>query len=282
MIDSSLLPPHDIILDYRFFIERKIDAMHWNATGGGGQSLFSIIGQCPFCCVPAPILLNDSDQHGYGTDYLRYVVIIRQCPCGWWEMVDGEHSDCFGDFVETGMLRSAILREFSIQDRELPIDLLREELNKRPQILYGLHSSKMEELVGSVFSEHFACEVVLCGRSHDGGFDLLLVESDNPTLVQVKRRTRPDKVESVAEVRHLLGATLLAGACACAFVTTADRFSREAKQAAIAAIEKGLVQRYELVDVHRFVDILHLASRPTLQNWKLALSPRWHGCPWAK
>jgi hypothetical protein len=47
----------------------------------------------------------------------------------------------------------------------------------------------------SVFKDYFDCEVIHCGRSHDGGIDLILISADEPTVIQVKPRENPLVVE---------------------------------------------------------------------------------------
>lgn len=46
----------------------------------------------------------------------------------------------------------------------------------------------MEELVASVFRDFYECEVEVVGKSNDGGVDVIVIDSDNPIMVQVKRR----------------------------------------------------------------------------------------------
>jgi hypothetical protein len=48
----------------------------------------------------------------------------------------------------------------------------------------------MEELVASVLPEHFACTAHVVGKTNDGGVDLILIDADEPIIVQVKRRTK--------------------------------------------------------------------------------------------
>lgn len=83
----------------------------------------------------------------------------------------------------------------------------------------------MEKLVASIFRKHFLCEMKEVGKSHDGGIDLIMIESENPTIIQVKGRKTSSRTESVKEIRDLLGATLPPGSSNCIFVTTADHFS---------------------------------------------------------
>jgi HJR/Mrr/RecB family endonuclease len=126
----------------------------------------------------------------------------------------------------------------------------------------------MEELVGFVFSDFFNCEVQYCGKSHDGGIDLVLVMADKPVLVQVKRRMKPTDVEPVSSVREFLGAALLAGHTDCIFVTSADHFSSVGQAAARKALTRGLVTRYDLIDRRRFLDILDLVRTTKTEVWK--------------
>ena len=44
-------------------------------------------------------------------------------------------------------------------------------------------------------------EARLVGKTNDGGVDLILLESDAPILVQVKRRKRAEKTEGVVVIR---------------------------------------------------------------------------------
>ncbi|MDM8161479.1 restriction endonuclease [Labilibaculum sp. K2S] len=85
-------------------------------------------------------------------------------------------------------INSAILRSFEISSNEVPILSLRTYLTQQNEKIFEIHHRKMEELVASVFREYFACEVKIVGKSCDGGIDLILIMSDNPILVQVKRR----------------------------------------------------------------------------------------------
>jgi hypothetical protein len=94
------------------------------------------------------------------------------------------------------------------------------------------------------------------GRSGDGGIDLILVLSDAPLAVQVKRRTKPGSVESVEAVRLFLAAMQIRGVTGGLFVTTADHFSRQAHNVAAQAVTLGLVSRFDLIDRHKFFTMI--------------------------
>ena len=84
------------------------------------------------------------------------------------------------------------------------------------------------------------CEIKLVGKSHDGGKDLILLNGENQTFVQVKRRTQANKVEGVSCIRDLIGASIIGEAKACVFVTTANHFSKPAQDAAKKVVEKNI------------------------------------------
>jgi hypothetical protein len=189
--------------------------------------------------------------------------------------MESYEADYLGDFATWGDLNAAILRQFEEHSPNIPLESLRKELLARPELLYDIHSKKMEELAAAVLSEHYDCSVEVCGKSHDGGFDLLLVDGDSPWIGQVKRRMTSDKVESVDEIRKLLGVALLRDASGCVFVTTARRFSREALFEAMLAVTKGIVSRFELFDVDRFLSVLRLYRETHVEHWKQVVSMNW-------
>jgi hypothetical protein len=135
----------------------------------------------------------------------------------------------------------------------------------------------MEELTGAVLQDFYpGCEVHLCGKSGDGGIDLLVVVKDVPVAIQVKRRTKPDSTESVEAVRAFLGASLLKGYDHLIFVTTADHFTGGpfgAEKAAERALQKKLVQKFQLIDRHKFFEMLNLVTTGPSKNWVKPLPP---------
>lgn len=194
---------------------------------------------------------------------------VSTCSCGWWEhtfygYLEGEQVG----FKDWAFERdSAILRRFDIASNEVPIQSLRKYLVKKSDSIYNIHHAKMEELVASVLSEHYSCEAHLVGKSNDGGVDVILVESDNPIIVQVKRRTQKGKVEPVSQIRELIGATLLQGSRDCIFVTSADHFSKEAVSSKKLAIKKNIVSRFDLIDFNKFADLLKLYNKDNIAPW---------------
>ena len=152
------------------------------------------------------------------------------------------------------------MREFKIDELELPIATLQNELKKKPKILYEIHDKKFEELVAKVLGEFYNVEVQIIGKRNDGGIDLIYIESDTPFAIQVKRRKTENKVETVEVVREFLGAVLLKGYSHGKLVTTASKFSSGAKLTKEEIIKTGLMHEFELMDFQRFLDMFHFTS----------------------
>jgi hypothetical protein len=127
----------------------------------------------------------------------------------------------------------------------------------------------LERLVQSVYRDVYAdCDVFHVGGPGDGGFDVLMIRREDPGesyLIQVKRRSSASSVEGVSVVRDLVGAMILEGATRGIVVSTADRFSGPARQAADKAARR---RRYvELHDRHRFGELTHLTTKKPGRPW---------------
>lgn len=256
-----------MILDYSTFVQDE------QRLGIGGNKppdnlslFFGRRAWCPFCKINTPMVYQSHihpksdaiDSPGYTLNH------VWSCPCGWWEL---EHTRG-DDSTYRKVLRHAILRSFQPSDLMLPIEALRRCLTDQPSLVYEIHPQKMEQLVQSVFREYFHCDVYHCGRSHDGGVDLYFVQGENSVVVQVKRRSNPNATESVGTVRDLLGATKLHPGQHSILVTTAKRFSREAKAAAARAIRLKAVKSYELIEASRFFEMLNLVHSGIGELWR--------------
>ncbi len=264
------------VLDYAQFVQRTgttITDHRWSEEYFHAQR-----GFCPFCQKTVSRPLSAHWRRGAPDDYLDGSVYIWNCACGWWELLESDGSWFHGksNFLHT--LSSAVLKKFGESSLGEPLHALRAEVLARKNLLYTIDPKKMEILVASIMEDIYDCDVHVCGRSHDGGVDLVLLNSENPTLVQVKRRHEGAKSESVSQIRHLLGSTLLKGGRRCAFVTTADRFSREARRAATEAIKRDLVESFELVDSNRLLEMLELTVKKPEERWRHALkeTERYH------
>lgn len=258
------------ILDYSQFVQResvtKDKDYVWNQ-----EYFYAQCGFCPFCQKATRNPLRDIWRAGASGDYVGGSIAIWRCACGWWEVLESDGSVFFGDDRFEHTLSSAVLKKFGRSSLGEPLHALRSEVLARTDLLYSIEPKKMEQFVASIMEGLYDCDVRVCGRSHDGGIDLVLLNGESPTLVQVKRRHEGAKSESVAQIRHLLGSTLLKGGNRCAFVTTADHFSREARSAAAEAVKKNIVSSFELIDRNRLLEMLNLTTIEAGHHWQKVL-----------
>lgn len=210
------------------------------------------------------------------TSAAHYNIVCACMSCGWWTAEACDTCE-LGD--GTGLVRDGlvvgVLKTFRTDNASLPIDILQKELHQRPEIAFETNPTVWEKLVASVLSEFFSCEVYHVGRSGDGGIDLILVNADKPIAIEVKRRTRSNKRESVELVRQVLGAVLLRGYRNAAIVTTGDRFTRPSIEEAATAEALGLVDRFELWDFPQFCRFLKTTGPESSQPWTPYLDHRW-------
>lgn len=258
-----------MILDYSTFLENKdVQGISGKIHPTKTELFFEKRGWCPFCDrSTSKVYSKASPYNDLNTGFYMLTEAWSCSSCGWWEM-EYLHAD---DWVYERYIRRAILRSFEPSDIELPVQTLRKYLKEQPNLIYELHPIKMERLVQAVFGEFFDCEVVHCGKSHDGGIDLILINSEQPSVIQVKRRAKPDSVESVNTVRNLLGAMLLQQRQHAIVVTTADHFSSEAQQAAKTAVDLNIVKSFDLIDANRFLNMLNLIYSGREELWRAHL-----------
>lgn len=279
------------ILDY----SARVHRIHSWPVGGSEPSapLVRRQGWCPFCKREADttilmeqrttnekgIIQADPDHAPLVEGCFFYDLSLWECPtCGWWDVslrhVEGGDS---GDENVNDVSLQGMLRQYDDADISLPVQALRRELLKREDAIYHIHDKKMEELVGSVFRDFFPqCEVTLCGKTGDGGIDLIAMLTDTPFVVQVKWRTRKNSVERVEPVRAFLGVSLLRGMDHLLYVTSASRFTGGpygAQTTADRALELRLVKEFHLIDRQTFFEMLRLSTSRQSRPWVKLLPP---------
>ncbi|HEY1614365.1 MAG TPA: restriction endonuclease [Rhizomicrobium sp.] len=115
-----------------------------------------------------------------------------------------------------------------------------DEIGRHPERVHSMEPRAFEIFVGSVLKQFINCSVHHVGRSQDDGVDLVLVEHNEPTLIQVKRREDPHKSEGLSVVKELFATMIGKGAKKGKIVTTATKFSRNAlKWLALPRIEES-------------------------------------------
>lgn len=226
---------------------------------------------CPFCKSSTSRAhentLNENPDWLGGGHYHAKEYVSCCDKCGWWRIHTYKETDGDIEGIST-IIKNAVMRKYDLASKNIPIKVLQKYLRSNYDDVIHIHDLQMEKLVQSVFSEHFTCEVEHIGKSHDGGIDLLLIQSDSPTVIQVKRRKKLSHVESVSGIRELLGAALLKESKNCIYVSTCSKFSSPANDTAQRAVELGIVESYELYDFSRFSDVLKLTACSHVELWR--------------
>lgn len=249
----------------------------------GRQSVFfDVPGRCPTCSrvgwnvirdelyfkpgdAPCEMALCVGCDEGHYDPCLEetYKVSVWVCVCGWWDIYAAglSGSDSVDPMYELPSRGAhSLLRVFDTETIDVVLSALRHALVRTPLIMHDLTPYATEQLVGDVLRGLHDGEVVHCGRSGDGGVDLMLLQGASTTAIQIKRRRCHDAVEAVAPVRELVAAAQLHGCKAATYVTTASKFSTPAQKTAVRSVELGLLTRYDLVDAARFIDLVKRRS----------------------
>lgn len=241
-------------------------------------------GHCPFCRKDIGPKFSD-----YVGDPLGGLIgigsTVWECPdCLWWEFArkfldaDSSTDQDINEWYDE-KLYHGVAKRFAVSDRRLPVSLCLNELQNRKESLYDLDPYVMEELVQYVFSSMFDCEVQHVGRTGDGGIDLIVVNSDDPILVQVKRHSSPDAVESVSVVREFIGAMYLRGSFDGIVVSTARKFSNAAQAEIRTGLQNRKFRTFSLVDYPAFCSMLDLTHNPADRPWvPLVNTERYFDC----
>ncbi|MBP7077631.1 MAG: restriction endonuclease [Bacteroidales bacterium] len=200
--------------------------------------------------------------------------------CGYWELLNRyliveevNYEDTytnnwgFKDEFTTDVKIFTAIKNLEDRKKEKAIKQLINEIQNNKNKMYSINPQKLEILAQYVFSAYFNCEVEHVGKSHDGGIDLLVVNSDKPILVQVKRRSRNDVVESVSTIRDFLGAMYINNNYNGIVVSTAKRFSKDSKKIITSLLEENRLEYFEIFDFNRFVSILDVVNDTNKKNW---------------
>ena len=264
-----------MIVDYSEYITEKASKGIVNSVYvENGLPLFKHDSICPFCKQKIENVIHHKSKTDYPEwlwgSFDEYETVLRCDKCGWWQYSYQNQSDAVIDGIAASdlLIASATLRTFDTGDKSVPIQVLSQYINEHPDKIYSIHDKAMERLVQSVFRDFYLCDV---GKSHDGGKDLIMIDSGIKTFVQVKRRMSKDKVEPVREIRDLLGAAYSEDVRSCVFVSTADHFSSEAQKLAKDMVEVRKCDRFELIDCKQFIEMLKLTRKDYPETWRKLL-----------
>jgi len=199
---------------------------------------------CEYCGAPIQEQFwgREVDENWEIWDGNKWAILINCENCRFWEWY---RRDCIpsnlGHPDENHLQCASKLRAF---EGDLPDVInweLAQYLRRRPNAWCRFTPAGLEQVVADILRANYReAEVIHVGRPGDGGVDVLLIDSGGPTwLVQVKRRSKPESVESVETLRNLLGAIVLHGTLHGLVVSTADRFSTRTRAAVTTARQFG-------------------------------------------
>ncbi|MBQ3545099.1 MAG: restriction endonuclease [Lachnospiraceae bacterium] len=195
-----------------------------------------------------------------GGDLYERGLVLECQNCKWWTYK--YHFSDDADLVDE--VRSffideryyGITKSFNINDKMLPIEVLMEELKKKPERLYDINPYKLEQLAQEILRGAYDCEVCHVGKTGDGGKDLIVLESDEPILVQVKRRENPNHVELIKGVREFVGTLFIEDKRKGIYISTAKRYSKASKEVAAELIKNRKLDYFKLVDYDKLCSLI--------------------------
>jgi len=273
----------DILLNYVDYLEDNYEyakrgplsaiELRTDKVPTNPQRFFSKRGWCPFCNRIAPLVYNFRESGYTGNADIIATTDIWECStCGWWELNNQvEEAKDYIDKVDTlnwEFLKHAVVKRYNLEPHEPPLAELVREISANPKFLYHMHPRKFEQIAQYVFSSVYQCNVLHVGQSHDGGIDLIAVDSDSPILIQVKRRSSPTASEAVSTVREFIGAMYLNDARRGVVLSTAKKFSREAQDSADKMLVSRKFDNFDLVDYKSFCSMLGVVKEQGGEDFK--------------
>ena len=237
--------------------EQNRKAEEWNKKYYRGAT-----GICTFCNVQM-IAATETAKSPYDQS-------IWECPvCGWWELERAFRSGGVAHEVAFSAIHhQACIKRFDVRSASTPTEALVEHLRKKPDIVYGINKKKMEEVVQYVFSCFYNCEVHHCGKSHDGGVDLVMIGADKPTLIQVKCREDSTAVEPISQIRDFLGAMWINKSTRGIFVSTADHYSSVSVNTIREMLADHTLTFFDMVNFSRLADLFTSTPSPKQDLWE--------------
>jgi hypothetical protein len=247
MLDFSTYTKKQERLEFNSLIYRYNDCTQERMRDNYNKFKFHLDGitNCPYC-----------NQKLSQIHYSTYTILssnnesfyIGLCKiCGYWAAEYDFSLEGAREQTYSCQKYQSILKEFNLEDKTIPIEILSSEIKKKPNEIYHINPYKMEELVQYVFSSYYNCEVHHCGRSSDGGIDLFVILSDQPTIVQVKRRSKNVKTEPINLIRELIGTLYINNCKNGIYVTTANNFSKQTYQMRNELLSDKRLDYFELI-----------------------------------
>ncbi len=218
---------------------------------------------CTYCSTELLKLENESLQEDMHRDYCLWY--CDKC-CFWQARIYSAFRACMPPPDNWAYVSK--LREFDGNLPEGCNDELALHIRSNPDLLHSFNPKRLEKFVADVFRANYThAEVLHVGKPGDGGVDVLLIDADREQwLIQVKCRGSQKSSEGVKAIRDILGAMHLREARIGIVISTAERFSRPAQEAAFKAGKVRNPVTIRLVDKGIFNKMLDpvLPDRPWL------------------
>jgi hypothetical protein len=226
---------------------------------------WSLGSGCPICAGATRHVSFSSNLY-WGGSMREHSSSLAHCDrCGWWRVGNDYWYSGNNNGVTWPRTISSeywpIIKWFTLASPEAPINALREHLRKHYSDMRSISAPKAEELVYSVFKEHYrGAEVKYfrgCTFTPDDGIDLVVVDTDGGQIaVQVKRRVSRTS-EPIEQVKSFVASFFMNGMRKGVYVALFSKFTRAAE--AISQnpylVAHGL--QLELMDAERFYQILN-------------------------
>jgi restriction system protein len=221
-------------------------------------------GRCPFCKQACRLL---REEWGYDSSAQQDRLAVCLC-CGWWSYEADQSADLGGGSYYYSS--RAVLREFTVDDKDVPYQELGRYLSKHHEKLIDVEPTKFEELVASVFRDGLGNTIEWCSYGRpDKGIDIVCGRADSGRLFGIQVKRYRSSIE-LGQIHQFLGALQLAQLSGGVFVTT-SRFQRGCYEA-VEQSDDVIGIEIDLVDGRRFLEFLDLmnkrADRLYCLEWK--------------
>ncbi len=249
-----------------FSVQGSTDVVEFVLDRGEARLLEarSRAGDCIYCASPLTAALTRNLKVYERRVHFREHSLseaVRVCQaCGWWVFDCHTLEDVSRVSTSSSTYRYyGKLKAYDVASSDVPIAELKRWLSNHPERVTDTDPFRFEALIADVFGDVYGdVEVVHLGGRKDGGVDLKLVRGDRvEAIVQIKRRANLDRAESVSVVRELNGVLLHQGVNKGIVVTTARRFSPEARKEATST--GASLARYG-VELRAFDDIIGMLN----------------------
>lgn len=232
--------------------------------------------KCIYC---NDVLLPIEEKTGKGSGSDISSLRLNACSnCGWWTINSFEGEYGGGDeiwpvpneYTITTKDMLGIVKRYSVDDKDIPVGILRDYARRKKIDLRNIESYKFEALMAACLRDYYGgCEVVHLGGSKDGGIDLKLVLAQgDPYLVQIKRRLNIEKPEPVTVVRELNGVLFRDGLTKGMVLSTAKRFTRGAIQEIAKAKLNRLEYDMRLFAHDEIMSLLQIRPETPYEPWR--------------